>query len=213
MKYGPNFMYLWPPRPETSIQFGSPHFEIMRKRATWRSNLKLNGQRNLIYISPERELQFWNRHFAHHLNYSFPGWMCKQILEVVPETGKWMVIDGELLHCKDASIKNTLYWWDLLVCDNDYMIGTTYESRHTKLRSLVKTGSTDGFIAKATENIWLAEIIQPEQYEEAWARTSISYVEGLMFKQLTGKLAPCVGIHNNSLWQVRCRKTTGRHKF
>jgi len=207
MQYGPTFFYLWPPRPKTTIKPFSPQYEAMKGRKWWKSQLKLNGQRNVIYISPDREVQMWNRHGDTHQNYNVPPWLVEQVLSVVKPVDGWVAIDGELLHAKDKSIKNTLYWWDMLVYDSDYLIGRKYNARHQMLLDAVREPiSNDGHIAKVTDNIWLACMIEPEQFDAAWSRTEISYVEGFVFKDVNSALRPCLGRSNNHSWQVRCRK-------
>ena len=212
------FCYLHPPRPKTTIKPNTPHFAAMKDRKRWIAQLKLNGQRNVIFISPDGEIEFWNRKNGPHLNYKAPAWlieMIRSVIRPVQGTPGWTVLDGELLHMKDASVKNTLYWWDVLVYNGEYLVGETYEARHRLLSETVVTSptSSDGAIAKLTDNIWLAENISPDQYDEMWKRTATSYVEGFVFKNLVGKLRPCIGESNNSEWQVRCRKPHGAYRF
>jgi len=207
------FLYLWPPRPQTTIDAASKHFQAMKARKTWTGQLKLNGQRSPVYISPEGEVELWNRHGGQHRNYNIQPWLVEQIKGSVRQSGKWIVIDGELLHAKDRSIKNTLYWWDVLVFDGEYLIGSTYEDRCKMLREIVKPNESDGAIAKVTDNIWLAENFGPEQYDEMWTRTETSWVEGFVFKNLKGRLKPCIREKNNHEWQLRCRKRHGAYRF
>jgi ATP-dependent DNA ligase len=209
------FMYLWPPRPKTAMKPFSPQFEKIKEKSNYRAQLKLNGQRNVIYISPKGEVDMWNRHKERHRNYKLPDWLRDQILDVLDIKKKWIVIDGELLHAKDATTKNILYWWDVLVCDNEYLLGHTYEERFQMLRDRVKTQESENWISKATDNIWVADMIGPEDYEKAWEQTATSYVEGFVFKDIKSKLAPCIGEKNNGIWQVRCRKphSGGNYKF
>ena len=178
----------------------------MKKRSTWRAQLKMNGQRNVIYISPEFEVQLWNRHHEHHKNYTFPNWLLDELKSVVKTNGKWMVIDGELLHAKDTTTKNIFYWWDLLVCNNEYLVGVPYEQRYQMLRERVEINGSEGFVSKATEHIWIADMIPPEHYDKAWEETATSYVEGFVLKDIKSKLAPCINEKSNGVWQVRCRK-------
>lgn len=205
MKYE-ELIYLWPPRPQTAIKPTKKTFEKIAKRKNWMAQLKLNGQHNIIYISPDREISLYNRHHGKHRNYKLPLWLREQILSVVDNDGKWMVIDGELLHNKDRVIKNTLYWWDLLVCNNEYLIGTSYEDRHKMLLNKVEIPDASPPIIKATDNIWLAMNISPDQYKNFWSRTNTSYVEGYVFKNMSAPLRPCITENNNGDWQLRCRK-------
>ena len=159
-------------------------------------------------------IDMWNRHQSHHLNYNVQPWFVEHILSTLKPVGKWLVIDGELLHCKDASVKNTIYLWDVLVYNGEYLVGMSYGDRYALLQTLFKVPIIEEpFMAKVSENIWLARNIKPEQYDEAWKLTAISYIEGLVFKRLDGKLAPGIREQNNSDWMVRCRKISGRHKF
>lgn len=209
------FMYLWPPRPETTIKPMSSHYEIMKSRRNFYAQFKKNGQRNVLYIDPDFNIQWWNRHASGHLNYNAPPWLVDEIKSVVKPTGKWMVIDGELLHNKDRTVKNALYWWDILVYDGQYLVGTKYHERQRILLDAL-TPPTSGDEAEWTmsPHITVARNIPPEKYDEMWQKAqSISVVEGFVFKNINGTLKPCIGEHNNSDWMVRCRKTTGRHPF
>lgn len=232
MKY--TGFYLWPPRPSTTIQPFTVHvqtwppppgtvltyskyFEAMKQRSTWRAQLKLNGQRNVIYIAPDGAIQMWNRHHDHHLNWKCPKWLEDEVRRVVKMQGKWIVIDGELLHAKDKTVKNTFYWWDVLVLHGEYMLGSTYRERFDRLQELViPPVEDDGTIAKVSDMVWLARNITPDRYDELFKqKIYTSYVEGFVFKDMAGRLQPCLSGKNNSIWQVRCRKahTGGAYRF
>ena len=192
----------------------------MKSRATWTAQYKLNGQRNVIYIDPDLNIQWWNRHQENHRNYTPPKWLEDQIREVVKPTGKWVAIDGELLHAKDATIKNTLYWWDVLVHDNEQMLGTSGQERLELLYSLTQQGgklseneTADKIADRLTDNIWLARNIKPDRYDESWKLTEVSYVEGFMFKDMKARLKPMLTEKNNSEWMVRCRKEHKGYQF
>jgi len=214
MLYGPGFLYLWPPRPETAIAPMSPQFQTMKSRPNFIAQLKMNGQRNVLYFSPDGDIQWWNRHGGHHQNYTPPTWLEEEIRSVVQFRGKWIVIDGELLHNKDKTIKNHLYWWDILVLDNDYLVGKTLAERQEMLSGTLRppVSETTG-VFRLSEHISVARNILPEMYDEMWQQTEVSYIEGFVFKHLNAKLMPCVGKKNNSSWQVRCRKTHKGYAF
>jgi ATP-dependent DNA ligase len=216
------FMYLWPPRPQTTIKPFSSHFEAMKKRANWIGQLKMNGQRNGLYVDPDGGIDMWNRHNTHHLNYNAQAWVIDMLKKIIAESkaipGQWLVLDGELLHCKDKTTKNIFYFWDVLVYNGEYLIGTTYEERHKILLDLfsaITPVSEDEGVIKVTDNFWLAKNIEPEQYDEVWKRTETSFVEGFVFKNKIGRLKPCIGMKNNPDWMVRCRKehAGGCYKF
>lgn len=219
MKYQ-KFMYLTPPRPVTTIKPFSSHYEAMKKRKNFIAQLKMNGQRNGLYVDPDVDIDMWNRHKTHHLNYNAQAWVVEMLKDIIKSSnatpGKWLVLDGELLHCKDKTTKNIFYFWDVLVHDGEYLLGTTYEERHQMLLDLfAPLGAVheDEGVIKVTDNFWLAKNIAPEQYDEAWKQTKTSYVEGFVFKNKKGKLAPCIGERNNSDWMVRCRRKSNSYLF
>lgn len=221
MKYD-QFRYLWPPRPTTTIKPKSEHYEKMKARSGWAAQYKFNGQRNVIYISPDGDVQWWNRHKEQHRNYDVPDWLNDQILSVVKPNGKWMVIDGELMHAKDKNIKHTLYWWDLLVCDNKFLLGTSTRDRFNLLceRTTDPIGTFvdqgHDLADKLSDNILRARNMEdPAQWDVAWDATELSYVEGFVFKNLNpqARLGVCIAEKNNNGWMVRCRKEHKGYNF
>ena len=210
-----SFVYLYPPRPRTAIKFGSDNFRRLLASGEWIAQPKLNGQRTLIYVDPEGQLQFWDRH-KKPSSYQFPEWLVddlKQVLNV--PRGEWSVFDSELLHLKDKHIKNTIYIFDMLVRDGKFLLNTTYSERHEMLREITGADSvdSDGMATKLTEHVWVADSMGPDLWEDKWSLTNISYVEGFVLKKADAKLAPCVVPKNNSGWQIRCRKPTKNYGF
>jgi ATP-dependent DNA ligase len=228
MKYN-SFRYLVPPRPNTTIKPFSSHFEAMKNRRNWRAQVKKNGQRNLIFIDPDGKVDMWNRHQERHLNYNAPQWVVDEVLASITLTGRWIVIDGELLHNKDKTTKNMLYWWDLLVYDGEYLVGTTYGERHkmlfdvtvpiidgkrTRIGPNFHPAVDDEIDRHVGDSITLARNISPDRYEDIWKRfTLTSYIEGFVFKDTNAKLMPCIGEKSNGSWQVRCRKPHKAYSF
>jgi hypothetical protein len=61
--------YIYPPRPRTAIPFR----ETARYAdGRWMAQLKLNGTRNLVAVSPDGVVSFWNRHKERHRAWSPP---------------------------------------------------------------------------------------------------------------------------------------------
>ncbi len=214
------FTYLWPPRPTTTIKPFSEHYDKMKARDGWIGEIKLNGQRNVIYISPDREVQFWNRHQEHHKNWECPEWLREQLLHAIKPTDKWIVLDGELMHSKDAQARkegiiNTFYIWDALVYDSKFLMGKTYRDRSAILhKAMIDPEEEANEVAtRVTPNVWMSQPLLPTQWDAAWQLTEKSWVEGFVFKNSLGKLKPCIRQKNNDQWMVRCRKATGRHAF
>ena len=207
------FIYLYPPRPETSVQFGSKAFNGFKKPG-WKAQYKLNGQRNLIFIEPDGNIQLWNRHREKHRNFKCPGWLIEEIQsQMHVERGKWTVIDGELLHAKHASVKNTMYLWDVLVLNGEYLINTTYADRYKMLSDVLDVNGQNDFANVISDHIWFARNIEPEMWDSAWEKTSVPIIEGFVLKNTLARLAPGFSSRNNSSWMVRCRLETKNYKF
>jgi ATP-dependent DNA ligase len=213
MKYD-HWQYIYPPRPKTSIPFDATG---QYADAAWTAQLKLNGTRNLIFVSPDGEVDFWNRHKERHKAWSPPP----QIVDAIKQQfacGKWIVVDSELLHSKHASVKNTLYLFGLLVCDNEYLVGCTYADCHAmlaqrcgKVKPIERFG---GFVSEVSTNIWLANLIPNEQWDTAWQiANSQPIVEGIVLKRLAAKLEYARSEDNNGSWMIRCRKATKNYQF
>lgn len=212
MKY--TGMYIWPPRPSTQVKPFSESFEKIRNTPGWIAQYKLNGQRNGLYFHPDGQLRLWDRTKGQHLNYSLPGWLETELRDVIkPPPGQWMIVDSELLHAKDASIKNTIYLYDLLVMDGEHLLRTTYRERHSRLLKHLGRDADEcpaGDIAiRLSNHVWAAFNIAPPEWQTRWEKTKISYVEGFVLKWTAGKLLPGMAEDNNSSWMIRCRKPTG----
>ena len=129
-----NFVYLYPPRPKTAIKFGSDNFRRLLASGEWIAQPKLNGQRTLIYVDPEGQLQFWDRH-KKPSSYQFPEWLVNDSKQVLNEPrGEWSVFDSELLHLTDKPIKNPLYIFDVLVHAGKFLCNATSSGPPKRLR-------------------------------------------------------------------------------
>ena len=202
--------YIYPPRPETAVTFGSPTYRQFQNNKSFIAQLKLNGQRNLIYFHPNGDIILWNRHKQHHRNYEPRQWLIDEIRSTIKvKPGTWNVIDSELLHAKGPTIKDTIYLFDTLVLDDDWMIGSTYRDRYDKLLNLVNgsLAAPTQFGLSLSEHIWMATNIAPPDWDGKWeAIAKQPMIEGFVLKNLSGKLLPGFNQHNNSGWQTRVRK-------
>lgn len=220
MKYE-KFNYIYPPRPVTAIPFGSDSFEKMKTKKTWIAQLKLDGQRNCIYLPPGDEVQLYNRHHGGHKNYKLPDEIAAEIRQVLPvERDKWSVFDGELMYrgvenTALGNIRHTFYLWDILVLNGDHMLGSLYRDRYQKLYDMLGAADKprDEHAIQISPHIWMAINLLPEEWDAKWPLTATKWVEGFVLKNLSGRLTPGYKEENNSEWLIRCRKETGRSRF
>ncbi len=205
----PRFSYIYPPRPQATIEFGSESFLSLLDKPGWAAEVKVNEQRNMIYIGPDGSQQWWNRHKSGHKNFSPPVWLSDQVRNCVKvESGKWSVIDGGIVHAKDATVKNTLYFWDVLVLNGEYLLGTTRNYRHDLLLDITgaKAVEPKNHIRSISDNLWVSDSISQDHWMEWENLTKISWIEGFVFKYGPGRLKPGITKSNNGEWLVRCRK-------
>jgi ATP-dependent DNA ligase len=177
------------------------------------AQFKLNGNRNIVKVSPDRKIEFWNRH-KERQQYVIPDKMRAQILDISP-VGHWTVWDTELLHTKTKDVKNVLYFFDCLVWESQHLLGWTYVERFGLVQARI-----DKFIpmqaSEVKDHIYIAQNIPESGWDTAWADAkSCSYVEGLVLKRTGGSSRLALGDRedNNGGFMTRIRKYSKNMNF
>lgn len=214
--------YIYPPRPQTAIPYED---SAGYRGGEWKAQLKLNGTRNLIVFKPDGGIEFYNRHAARHKAWTAPDWMVAEIRKQFRvEKGKWSIIDSELLHSKHASVKDTLYVFDILVLNSRYLVKTSYEDRFAMLAKVSgqPTAEVAGFGGMVREigcGLWMATVIDEPEWDAAWALSERivgmenPIIEGLVFKRTKALLDFGHSAVNNGSWMVRCRRESKLFRF
>lgn len=220
--------YIYPPRPGSATPYpisGQEGSDVYRDSGEWQVQLKLNGTRSLIVFRPDGGIEFYNRHAEHHKAWSAPEWMVEEIKKrFVVEKGKWSIIDSELLHSKHASVKDTLYVFDILVLNGRYLVGTSYEDRFAMLSEVcghppAEVAGFGGMVLEIGRGLWMATVIDETKWDAAWALSERivgnekPIIEGLVFKRVRALLDFGHSAVNNGLWMVRCRRETKSFQF
>jgi len=229
--------YIWPPRPDAAIPRDETDF---LKGSTWIAQLKYNDSRCLVKYLPDNTVELWNRHGEKFRSYTCPDWLAEQLLEVRFLLGlapnEYHLLDGGLLDAKHRAIKDTIVVWDVLVDSGMYQVGTTYRDRyekyfgaHTRQRPFwnfshqdYEKSHTFGFAL--TKNTFFPSNHKHQTWDELWERVHAvnkpwlnmgvgPLLEGLVFKDLSGKLKRAYREKNNQHWVMRSRVATGRHAF
>jgi hypothetical protein len=153
----------------------------------------------------------------------------------------WTLLDGGLIHAKHAAIKHTIVIWDILVLDGQHLLGSTYGDRYNHLTSQLATASPFLYSGKGCADLNIGikiadNILMPSNHPDNWPgiwenvieRANAFWtigkpgdknydikplIEGLVFKDLDGKLEMGYKEKNNSKWMCRSRVETGRHRF
>lgn len=230
--------YIYPPRPAPAIPrdqtAGLPKFG-------YQAQFKYNDTRNVIMFMPDGTIELWNRHNEHHKQYNMPAFLKTELETLRDALGiakdKFSVIDGGLLHNKHKAIKDTLVVWDILVLNNEYLVGTKYIERYQKILDAAKSLNHGDYklldlkigIA-ATDHIFVPELLPSSEWDNMWKTvhtinshfgfkegvkgTGDPFIEGCIYKRPNGILERDFGKpENNTSWSIRCRVHTGRHRF
>lgn len=193
-----NFIFLFPPRPENKILPGMLNvFEKQRYVA----QIKKNGTGSILAISPEKEIFIKTRHGEGHKAWTAPD----EILDpfyLLPK--RWYYFCFELLHSKTKTIKNTMYLHDVLVANNNYLLGFKYIERYNLLHELFRTREATAQYDVVTENVLIANNYNLG-FEAVFNSLTKEEDEGLVLKDPQAELSLCTKEKSNSSWQVKCR--------
>lgn len=216
--------YIYPPRPESAIpRNGNQIFADL----DWIAQFKYNDTRCLIKIKADGRIELWNRHAERIKGYHPPLHLQEQLQYLRERTKGYCLLDGGLLDKKHKAIKNTIVIWDILVIDGQHQLGTTYQERYNIIKQLTNgkpyTWQDHTLGQQITEDILIPDNLKAPQWPQAWEtidQINDQYqnqagplIEGLVYKDPTGKLETGFREKNNSKWLCRSRVETGRHKF
>lgn len=199
---------LCPPRPKGKLD---PLHELNRFEQTgkWIAQRKFNGIRTLLWVGPNGEIKLYDRYLRPN-KYNLTLHQASSILNGLNvEQGKEYWFDGEHLHAKTRSIKDTLVLFDVLWAGR-FLFGTTQIERLNLLSYLCGNPTqleSGGRALSVEKGLWLAEIFEQnflalykESFETDWC-------EGLVLRKRLAKLdTPCSKINEEVRWQKRARK-------
>lgn len=222
--------YIFPPRSKNAVP--KPDTAIFGELG-WKAQLKYNDTRIIIKYCANGRVELWNRHAERLKSYQIPDWLMDELLEVGTllnlSAGTTTMLDGGLLNSKHKLIKNTIVIWDVLVLNDEYLIGTTYENRYGRILGISKgdwnydvpTVGNTKFGLAITKHIFTPESHNSHMWDAMWDMINgvnepfcqSPLIEGLCFKNMAGKLEIANKETNNHSWYMRSRVTTGRHNF
>lgn len=205
------FRYIYPPRPVKKIQ--REHLDHLDD--DWIAQPKYNGCCSALFIKGTKEYILCNRtagklYLQKPINFT-----------ALNDGNKFMVLCGEYLNKnqkgeQDNSFNHKFIIWDILVWRGTYLIGETFETRLNILYELFgKSNShvTDKGIlmfnylhVTKVENVYIAPTFENDFkliYDDL-IKTDL--YEGLVLKNLTGKLELGFNKRNNEIWQLKARR-------
>jgi hypothetical protein len=222
--------YIYPPRATTAIPRDG--LTILAQRG-WIAQLKFNDTHIELDYDGSKINTIWDRHGKKPV-YDFTRLqpdldaLGQKLVNSNHGEGRYL-LDGGLLHSKHPAIKDTIVIWDILIKNDQYLLGTSYTERHHELDNLCTTerykfqGLDLG--THITPRIfrpdnYLASAGDLTQWDKAWGIVNTinkdyehPLLEGLICKDPRGRLKQGLVEKNNNDWMTRSRVTTGRHLF
>lgn len=182
---------------------------------------KYNGTCCVVFMN-EQEVIVMNRHKGMITSdYSNIDFRCMY------KPSGWMVLCGEFLNKNKKGEDNLSFnlkfvLWDILVYQDKYLIGYTFEERIKLIEKLFPCSkfSVDDKLRMmkhlcftSCKNIYVAPY-----YTEGFDKLFESIVEtdlyeGVVLKRRNAKLTLGLNEKNNSEWQIKCRKPTKNYQF
>lgn len=207
-----NYRYIYPPRPRNAIQDS--------ELDSWDNGslvgqVKLNGSNISIYTNGTKHIVM-NRHGQRLTNFQLTD---NEIKDIYRGTGEWMVINGEYMN-KSKSDENAQVFnhkfviFDILVYNNEYLVGSTFEQRIQLLDKLYgQVDSEKDYLYKISQNTYRVKSYDVGFKSLFDKYTPIDLVEGLVLKRKNSKLEISSGVENNWRGQLKSRKRTLNYKY
>jgi len=221
MKYE-EYRYIYPPRPERTTQ----NSELEKyDNGTFIAQPKYNGTCCVVFMSANT-IRVMNRHngviTSDYNNIDFSG--------LYQDSGckGWLVLAGEFLNKNKKGEDETPFnlkfvIFDILVHDNDYLIGTKLVDRLNIINTIIpqtsslvvgnKIVSFNHLNVTKYNNIFKAPSYSRNFSELYKSIVDTDLYEGLVLKRKESKLSLGFSEKNNSDWQIKCRKPTKNYDF
>lgn len=221
MKPFNQFTHMYPPRTRSRIPFNGPVTKVWQKFSDSIAQYKMNGVNTQVVVFPDRHIELWSRHMiteenggkVKNFNLSFQH--RDAILDFTPKD-KFSIYNAELLDSRTTNVKNTFYFFDVLVYDGMHLIGKNYAYRHALIWEKLN-GITMPIDSPSISNgFYVAQNLPHSEWNNAWANALKSkYVEGLILKRLgsTSNLQPPLRQINNDGFMARCRKPNKNFQY
>ena len=199
------FQYLYPPRPEHVLSSDRlPYYE----KDGWVAQYKKNGTCTIVATGPDGKggMQFiaMNRHKENHKAWQLTTDIKEALSKLLPHHC-WTVLVGEILHSKTPTIKNTIFFHDILVMNGEYLLDTTFAQRQIWLTALLPSNVESYSHYAVTEHVWRAKLLVKDFAKHFESIKNQVVDEGLVLKKPNAKLKMCDSEKTNSGWQAKVR--------
>lgn len=208
-----SFQYFYPEKPRL-LTINQPLFDWLSKDKNWVAEAKLNGSRLQLHFL-NGHWEFWGRH-GEPLAYK-PTDNLLKALKKLGLKGYWL-FDGELRHNKTKGIQNRICLYDMIIQEGKLLLGMPFKERRKILQSLILEEYPTDNMDKIDGQFVKQLITIPKQYPFGFKSvfghlTKEDEIEGLVIKNLEGKLNLGRKAGTNSGWMWKVRKPNGSYHF
>jgi ATP-dependent DNA ligase len=204
--------YIYPPRPKNTIH--DSELDIYEGQ-NMTAQIKTNGS-NCVLSTNGIDYRVMNRHGQRMTNFRLTY---DEIKDIYQGTGEWMMINAEYLNKnkydeKNQKFNHKLIIFDILVYNNEYLVGSTFEQRINLLDKIYgQVNSEKDYLYRISENVYRVKSYDVGFKSLFDKYTPIDLVEGLVLKRKNSKLEISSGAENNWRGQVKSRKPTKNYKY
>ena len=227
------FIYFFPEKP-VLVHRDQPLVDDFTNDPDYIAEMKVNGNRCVLVVL-NGEVSFWNRHGKEfrNLKHSDERYieLVDEVKSKVPSTGHYQ-FEGELRHNKVPGLQYRLVLWDCIIYNDEYLNKLPYSERrelvlkHFSVDEAENYQIGDNVISlKKWSDYQNSRVTVIKQYNDVDFKKlfnelhkkhlngELEEFEGLVFKNVNGKLN--LGRKNNpdSKYMFKIRIETGRHKF
>ena len=205
------FEYLWPPRPENAL---TPDRIVFYEQHGYVGQYKKNGTCSVFAIKCPDTFISMTRHKDEHKQWTFSKYFHDCFSKYLKKDS-WYYFVGEVIHSKTTSIKDTIYIFDILVCENKELYGETFENRQKILQDLFKADEKEQAYSHyiIEDRFWLSKNIEKQIYQKFKEITDKSVDEGFVLKKKGSTLQDCSSQRNNQGWQMKFRHPSKKYQF
>lgn len=216
--------YIYPPRANDAVPRDATGIYA---DMGWIGQLKVNDTHIMLDYREGSLHTTWDRHggtISNAQQAALPHTDISQLASKIP-SGRCL-LDGGFMQAKHKAIKGLIVLWDILIWDDEHLLGSTYESRYAMLKQFVNPDlpgydhNGHNFGPRISDNVIIPRNLPASEWDGAWnliAAVNAEYdqplLEGLVFKNPKGTLKPGLREKNNSDWLGRSRVKTKRHRF
>lgn len=203
-----NGEYIYPCRPEYKI---NPDLLDKFDDGSYLVEAKYNGSCCELYIKPDKYKVF-NRHKSSLSNFKLSE---IEILNLHRGDGEMLLI-GEYMNKLKKDKNNKIFNHkfiivDILVFNNQHLIGTTYQERLNILHEIYDLKDYDEYLYQIYDNIFITKSFEQDFKNLYENIVKIDMLEGLVLKPKNSKLSTGTKKLNNL--SMKCRKETKNYQF